>query len=267
MWPVNEPSTLCQYPALAQVIRRGDVREGPLVFARNLSEEKTFSAQAMKDVAIKVDISGPYEMSSEQGINARSLASYYAAAVGKTGVQFGKTDERRFLHRPGPLPRHAEEGDPLGHGRALLELRPGLPHREHAADAGGRGLPGRDARQAGRLPDQHFQPLASILVASWDGKPLKESKHILITAVGRSRNTDMAYSRGGQRLIAIGKPPVLLEGVRGTVRLARSGPCTVTALSPYGYKTADVRAPPRAAATVVPLDGRNKAAYYDVRFE
>ena len=88
MWPINEPSTLCQYPALAQVIRRGDVREGPLVFARTLSEEKIFSARPLKDVAIKVDISGPYEMSSEQGVNARSLASYYAAAVGKTGVRF-----------------------------------------------------------------------------------------------------------------------------------------------------------------------------------
>jgi hypothetical protein len=107
---------------------------------------------------------------------------------------------------------------------------------------------------------------ASILVASWDGKPLAQSKHILITAVGRSRNTEMAYSRGGQRLIAIGKPPVLLEGVRGTVRLARSGPCTVTALSPYGYKTADVAVAIEGGATVVPLDGRNKAAYYDVQF-
>ncbi len=46
---------------------------------------------------------------------------------------------------------------------------------------------------------------ASILVTSWDGKPLKESKHILITAVGRSRNTGMAYSRGGQRLLRSGQ--------------------------------------------------------------
>ena len=89
-------------------------RRAELVFARNLSEEKTFSAQPLKDVAIKVDISGPYEMSAEQGINARSLASYYAAAVGKTGVQFQQGRRARFLHRPGPIPRHAEEGDPLG---------------------------------------------------------------------------------------------------------------------------------------------------------
>jgi len=96
MWPVNEPSTLCQYPALAQAIRRGDVREAELVFARNFSDEKLFSAAPLKDVAVKLDISGPYEMSSEQGINARSLASYYAAAVGKTGVRFSKAEQPDF---------------------------------------------------------------------------------------------------------------------------------------------------------------------------
>ena len=109
-------------------------------------------------------------------------------------------------------------------------------------------------------------PCVSILVASWDDKPLKESSHILITAVGRSRNTNMAYSRGGQRLIAIGKPPVLLEGVRGTVCLARGGPCTVAALSPYGYKTTDVPTTAEGGNLVIRLDGRNKAAHYDIRF-
>ncbi len=266
MWPVNEPSTLCQYPALAQVIRRGDVREGPLVFARNISEEKTFSAQAMKDVAIKVDISGPYEMSVEQGINARSLASYYAAAVGKTGVQFSKTDAADFSIDLGPyLDMQKKEIRSVtgelswDYGRGYLTAN--APRMQAAV--------GFLAAGPVKLADCQISTsnrCASILVASWDGKPLKESRHILITAVGRSRNTDMAYSRGGQRLIAIGKPPVLLEGVRGTVRLARSGPCTVAALSPYGYKTADVRAIVESGATVVPLDGRNKAAYYDVQF-
>jgi hypothetical protein len=107
---------------------------------------------------------------------------------------------------------------------------------------------------------------ASILVTSRDGEPLSQSRHILITAVGRSRNTDMAYSRGGQRLLAIGKPPVLLEGVRGTVVLRREGACTVTALSPYGYRTADVSATAAGGQLSIPLDGRNRAAYYDVRF-
>lgn len=266
MWPVNEPSTLCQYPALAQVIRRGDVREGPLVFARNFSDEKTFSAEALKDVAIKVDISGPYEMSSEQGVNARSLASYYAAAVGKTGVRFGKTGATDFSIDLAPyLDMQKKEIRSVtgelywNYGRGYITAD--TPRMQAAVGF----LAGVPIKLADCRIDTSNR-CASILVASWDGKPLKESRHVLITAVGRSRNTDMAYSRGGQRLIAIGKPPVLLEGVRGAVHLQRGGPCRVTALSPYGYKTADVRTSVEGGITVVPLDGRNHAAYYDVQF-
>ena len=265
MWPVNEPSTLCQYPALAQAIRRGDVREADLVFARNLSEEEVFSAQPLKDVAIKVDISGPYEMSSEQGVNSRSLASYYAAAVGKTGVRFTPTDEPDFsieLHKYLDLQKQeirSVTGElywNYGQGYVTADT----PRMQAAV-----GFLS-DAVQLADCQIRTTNRCVSILVTSWDGQPLKESKQILITAVGRSRNTDMAYSRGGQRLLAIGKPPVLLEGVRGTVRLARSGPCTVTALSPYGYRTADVTATVESGHIVIPLDGRNKAAYYEVRF-
>jgi hypothetical protein len=78
----------------------------------------------------------------------------------------------------------------------------------------------------------------------------------------------MEYSRGGQRLLVRGeKGPVLLNGVKGTVALARSGKCTVVALSPYGYKTVDVTPEARDGKTVVPMAGENKAAYYEVKFE
>jgi hypothetical protein len=266
MWPVGEPSTLCQYPALARVIRRGDVSEGELVFARNLSKEKIFSALPMKDVAIKVDISGPYEMSSEQGVNARSLASYYAAAVGKTGVRLTDSAESDFSVDLSPyLDMQKKEIRSMtgelywnyGHGYMTADT----PRTQAAV--------GFLADVPVRLSDCEIRTsnrCASILVTSWDDRPLSQSRHILITAVGRSRNTDMAYSRGGQRLLAIGKSPVLLEGVRGSVTFGRKGKCVVTALSPYGYKTSDVSPSTADGKIIIPLEGRNQAAYYDVRF-
>ncbi len=266
MWPVGEPSTLCQYPALSLVIRRGDVRQGELVFARSLSEEKVFGARPLKDVAIKVDVSGPYEMSSEQGVNARSLASYYAAAVGKTGVRFTQAEEPDFsIDLTGCLDMQKKEirsttGElywDYGQGHVTADT----PRTQAAV--------GFLADVPVRLTDCEIRTsnrCASILVTSWDDQPLSRSRHILITAVGRSRNTDMAYSRGGQRLLALGEPPVLLEGVRGTVTLRREGRPVVTALSPYGYPTVDVQPTLDGGRISIPLDGRNRAAYYDVRF-
>ena len=267
MWPVNEPSTLCQYPALSQAIRRGDVKEGDLVFVRNLSESKVFSGRPLKDVAIKVNISGPYEMSAEQGINARSLAAYYAAAVGKTGVRFLPEDKpdfsinlSRYLDMQKREIRSATGELYWNYGQGYVTAN--TPRTQAAV-----GFLGPQAVKLADCDIRVTNLIASVLVTSWDGLPLKESRHILITAVGRSRNTDMAYSRGGRRLLAIGKPPVLLEGVRGTVALNRAGRCTVSALSPYGYKTVEVQPAVQGPAIVVPMDGGNKAAYYDVKFE
>jgi hypothetical protein len=77
----------------------------------------------------------------------------------------------------------------------------------------------------------------------------------------------MAYSRDGRRLLTLGRPPVLLEGIRGTVTLKRTGRCSVTALSPHGYKTVDVQPIAGDGTVTVPMDGKDRAAYYDVRFE
>jgi len=267
MWPIGEPSTLCQYPALSQLIRRGDVKEGEEVFVRNLPDGKLFSAQPLKDVAIKLDISGPYEMSSEQGVNARSLAAFYAAAVGKTGVRFPKEDVpdasidlTKYIDMQKKEIRAATGELYWNYGAGYVTAD---TPRTQAAVGFLAGVPVTLADCEIRTSNR----IASILVTSWDGKPLKESRHILITAVGRSRNTDMAYSRGGQRLIAIGKSPVLLEGVKGSVTLGRTGQCTVTALSPYGYKTVEVAPQAEGGKITIPMTGENKAVYYEVKFE
>ena len=267
MWPVTEASTLCQYPILSRVIRRGDIQEGKTVFVRNISEEQVFSAQPLKDAAVTIGISGPFEMTAQQGVNARSLAAFYAAAVGKTGVQFLKqeqpdfsTDLSKYIDMRKKELR-SESGE-LYWNYAIGYVTANTP-RTQAAVGFLSGVPVK-------LNDCEIATsnlIASVLVSSWDGKPLKESKHILIAAVGRTRNTGMAYSRGGQRLIAIGKEPVLLEGVKGSVALNRAGKCSIVALSPYGYKTVDVTPSAAGGKTVIPMTGENKAAYYEVKFE
>src|SRR5208283_3331449 len=39
-WPVNIPSVLCQYPALSQMIRCADLKQGSDAFIRHLSDEQ-----------------------------------------------------------------------------------------------------------------------------------------------------------------------------------------------------------------------------------
>ncbi len=131
-----------------------------LVFARNLSEEKTLQRPAA-------------EGRGDQGRHLRALrdvvrAGHQRPQPGQLLCRGGGQDRRpvpqgrraRLLHRPEQVPRHAEEGNPLDHRRTVLELRPGLRHGRHAAHAGGRGLPGRRAGEAGRLRDPHRRTAA-----------------------------------------------------------------------------------------------------------
>ena len=57
----------------------------------------------------------------------------------------------------------------------------------------------------------------------------------------------MAYSRGGQRLLKIGKPPVLLEGVRGRSASPAAGPAPSPASHPTDTRRATSRPPRRTA--------------------
>ena len=41
----------------------------------------------------------------------------------------------------------------------------------------------------------------------------------------------------------------------------------VTALTPYGYKAADVTPRTEGGKIAIPMTGENKAAYYEVEFE
>ena len=267
MWPVNEASTFCQYPALSQMIRQADIQEGPDVFIRNLSDDKVLGAKPMKDVAVNLSISGPYEaMASKQGINARSLAATYAAGVGRTGIAFTGAHEKPDFSID--LNKYIDmEKKEIRSATGELYWNYGTGYV--TANARMQAAVGFFANLPIKLKDCQIQmsnPVAAVLVSPLDEKPLAESKHILITAVGRIRNTDMAYSRGGRRLLNIGQSPTHLEGIKGTVILTHGGNCTVTALDPWGYKTAAVTPKVEGGQIVIPLDGQNKAAYYEVTF-
>jgi hypothetical protein len=270
MWPVTEASTLCQYPAISQMIRRGDIKEGPDAFIRNFSDDKVLSGQPMKDMLVRLDISGPFEaLSAAQGANARSLAAAYATAVGRTGIAFtGKEskpdfsiDLNKYIDLDKRQIRSATDELFWDYGQGTVTAN--APRMQAAV--------GFFADRPIQLKDCRIQTsnlIASVLVAPVDDKPLSVSKDVLITAVGRCRNPDMAYSRGGRRLIKRGENgPTILEGVKGRVTLNRTGKCTVAALDPYGYKVADVTPTIEGHEIVIPLDGRNKAPYYEVKFE
>ena len=269
MWPVSDPETLCQYPTLSTVIRRGDIKEGQTVFVRNFSDEMTFGAKPLPDVGVKFQTSGIFEVGQSANVSEKALVAYYAAGVGKTGISF--THDAKPDFSPIDLTKYIDlkkKEIRSQTGQLLWNYDTGYVTANAPLTQAVTGFVTNLPMVLDDCTILTSNEIATIYVTSWDGKPLKESKHILITALGRNRNPDMVYSRGGQHLISRGDTgPVLQEGIKGTVTLNRTGAVTVTALSPAGYKTVDVTPTIQDGKIVIPLDGTNKAVYYDVVFQ
>ncbi len=87
---------------------------------------------------------------------------------------------------------------------------------------------------------------AVVSATSMDGKPIGESRRILLTAVGRAENTGQAYwppepgqlekNRISWMLPAEGRPPVIVEPVRATVMLPLGGKAAAYRLDPTGKR-------------------------------
>ncbi len=75
-----------------------------------------------------------------------------------------------------------------------------------------------EGRGAAGLLDVDVGSFAAVSLASWDATPLVRGPRALLTAVGRAERAGTAWSRG-PGLLALGRGPVRLERLRGTVRL------------------------------------------------
>ena len=144
----------------------------------------------------------------------------------------GQQGERQDLSRPEP-------GDAL-RGRETASRIGNIPRANHTKDT---------IHETPRLPQRLSR------TAAMAGLP---------ASITRAAATDTRIPISPLR-IAIGEPPVLLEGVRGIATLHRDGDCSVTALSPYGSRTTDVEPQKTIKGLTIRLDGQNKATYYEVR--
>jgi len=103
---------------------------------------------------------------------------------------------------------------------------------------------------------------AAITVTTLDGRPIEESRSILITACGRCENTDMQFS-ADRRTVGNqwGKGPVRIEPVAGSVILP-SGSWRCKALAPDGRPLGDVPVESSGPNPLVKLSPAYRTMWY-----
>ena len=153
------------------------------------SEAKVFSAQPLKDVAVKIDISGPLEMSKP---SRASTPAAWPPSTPRPWARPACSSARRsddFSIDMSPYLDMQKKEIRSVTGELYWNYASRLHHRQHAAHQAAVGFLAGVPVKLADCRIETTNRIASVLVACWDGKPLAESKHILITAVGRCRGT------------------------------------------------------------------------------
>jgi hypothetical protein len=83
-------------------------------------------------------------------------------------------------------------------------------------------------------------PFAAVTLIALDGKPIRSSRRLLLTAVARAENTGQAFHRDRTTTPERGRRPVVAEPVDCDVALQRRGALTAWSLTPTGAKQTEV---------------------------
>jgi hypothetical protein len=213
VWNVDVPTQIGQFPALARMIMRGDVKEGEVIGVRNVSPQNL--ADGKFDFSDSVVQRG--DMKSFTGTTPEA-----ALAAGRLVVKFTGKDEPSLFPDMAKYDRNKRiisttkqlMWDYAGKGYFVVNSQ------------GTKAVVGFAQDKKLRLGDYGFTlrcPYASIFLTSLEkAKDLTQTKTALLTAVARNSNSDYKILTVDNRMLDNGKAPILLEPVKAGITCGRA---------------------------------------------
>jgi hypothetical protein len=255
VWEADVPTQLGQYPALARMIYRGDIRQGDVISARRVTLEELEAG--------KFSFSDTVAQQGDVKTFGGSVPPE-ALAAGRVVVEF--TDRPQ----PSSLP------DMANHRRGPTIVS---TTRQLAWDTAGKGCflvntPGTKA-VVGFAEGKHVRldnvtmnvdsPYVSIFLTALErDRTLADARGALLSAVARNCNTGFKFFAIDAKVLDNGKPPILLEPVKATIAVSGRQIAAVHVLDHDGRRTGK-SLPVEAGAFTI--DGtRDRTMYYEVLF-
>ena len=256
IWEADVPTSLGQYPALARMIYRGDVKEGDVISVRRVSSADL--AEGRFSFSDKV----------EQHGDVKSFGGSVppeALAAGRVVVEF--VDKSRPSRLP-DLSRY-RRGSVIKSVTGQLAWDPAGQGFFTVNTPGTKAVVGFAEGKEQTLGDVKIRldcPFASLFLTALDrGSDLAEGKHALISVLARQSNTGFTYFVPDHRVLKNGRAPILLEPVKATLSIAGRPIAAVNVLDHDGRPTG--RTLPVSDGRFI-LDGtKDKAIYYEVVFQ
>ena len=126
------------------------------------------------------------------------------------------------------------------------------------------GAMGNIGKEKIKLNDMEIEastPFCSIFLTSMDGKPIKESKKMVLTATAREMNKGMEYNLGHTRVRDIGTAPIIFENVEAKISIERKDKLAIYPLDINGKrKNKKIKIKNKAFQ----ISGKHKSLYYEI---
>jgi hypothetical protein len=255
VWEADVPTSLGQFPALARMIYRGDVKEGEVIAVRRVSPADL--AEGRFSFSDKVEQRGDVKTFAGS-VPAEALAA------GRVVVEFNDRSQEPLLpdlgrYRQGSVIKSATgqlAWDTSGQGFFTVNT----PGTKAVV-----GFTGGKEQTLGTVKVRLDSPFASLFLTALErGEDLAQGKRALLTVLARQSNTGFTYFAPDNKVLANGGPPILLEPVKATVTIAGRPIAAVNILAHDGRRTGRTLAVTDGQFT---LDGtKDKTIYYEVMF-
>lgn len=256
VYNTNNPTQIGLFPAIARMIRRGDITPGDL-----LPDRKVY-IPSLIDGALDF-----HENVRQQG-DVKSLGGDVpidALALGRVEVEFTDRPERTVL--PDFSAMLAEKVVRSNTGELMWDYRGerGYFTVDTASTKAVVGFAGGKSFTLGDVSVRMDSPFAALFITSLDrNRPIASANSVLVTAIARARNTGMRYTAAGDSLIARGGPPLLMEPVKASISVRRAGSATVHVLDNDGLRTG--RTIPVANGSFTIDGAAYKTMYYEISY-
>ena len=219
------PEYMAAFPAIGRIFQRGDVTETDqrYLYKRYRGDEKYSNY--------------------DQFINGKEMYGRYLGFIGKTGMVFEERyDESAYDNTVLQLAADAYNGD-KNFVSATGELSMDFTNKMFRMNTKkAQAISGFTAGKTVELDDVKFSLdnyYATAYLNSIDDAPLNESKKMLLTVVGDTRNTGQVMSDDEKTLISGGTAPVLAEPITGTVTIKTDSRIRVKAIDLSGHEKSD----------------------------
>ncbi|MBT3378760.1 MAG: hypothetical protein HN742_03985 [Lentisphaerae bacterium] len=250
----HTPHYMGQFPALAFAVHNGHVKEGAPVAIRNVGDRELYAG---RDVLGQSIAHGSHDEKA-LGSNVTTPPEYLA--IGRVALAFTKGDSRTadvssYWDKKKEVLTSNTKQLRWHYGDRFVEVR--TPKTQAVIGFVGGKSP--------RLPDVRLTvktPFVSLIFTPLDNADLADSKHILITAMARDKQTGSEYNADWTHLKTVGGPPLLMEPVQAKILFRGPKPTAVNALDVYGVPTG--KQVKLSADGTFAINGRYQTYYYEV---